>query len=125
MNIKNQVSHLLVRWIRAVASGDVEQVVACYAPDALLLPTVSPRLRHNHAEIRDYFIHFLSKKPTGRIEEENIRIFGEIAVNSGLYTFLMMEDGQPKEVAARFTFVYRKTDGTWRIIAHHSSVVPA
>ena len=41
--------------------------------DAVLLPTVSNKVRHNPAEIKDYFEHFLEAKPVGKINEQNIR----------------------------------------------------
>jgi uncharacterized protein (TIGR02246 family) len=86
---------------------------------------VSAKVRHNHDEIRDYFVHFLSKKPYGKITEQNIRIYDNIAINSGLYTFSLMGDGDQTDVAARFTFVYRKYKDGWMIIEHHSSILPA
>ena len=62
---------LFGEWNRALLSGDPEQVTALYAPDAILLPTLSSEIRHNHAEIKDYFVHFLRKGPTGVIDESN------------------------------------------------------
>jgi uncharacterized protein (TIGR02246 family) len=120
----NEVSELFEEWNRALQTGDPDQVVACYAEDAILLPTVSAKVRHNHDEIRDYFVHFLAKKPNGRITEGNIRIFDDLAINSGLYTFTLTQDGVTSDVAARFTYVYQKQSQGWRIIEHHSSVLP-
>ena len=78
-------------------------------------------VRHNHDEIKDYFVHFLTKEPKGVLNETNIRIFGEIAINSGIYTF-SLNDGS--SVQARFTFVYKMIEGGWKIIEHHSSMMP-
>jgi uncharacterized protein (TIGR02246 family) len=125
VSTKNDISDQFARWNNALLTGDPNNVIACYAADAILLPTVSAKVRHNHDEIRDYFVHFLSKKPHGRITEQNIRIYDNIAINSGLYTFSLMEDGSQKDVAARFTFVYRKYEDGWLIIEHHSSILPA
>jgi uncharacterized protein (TIGR02246 family) len=124
MNMQNEISDQFVLWNNALQTGDPDKVVACYAADAVLLPTVSAKVRHNHEEIRDYFVHFLAKQPYGEITEQNIRIFGDIAINSGLYTFTLSEDGVAAEVAARFTFVYRKQKDQWLIIEHHSSILP-
>jgi uncharacterized protein (TIGR02246 family) len=124
MSTKNEISDQFVMWNNALQTGDPDNVVACYAPDAILLPTVSPKVRHNHEEIRDYFLHFLAKKPIGRITEDNIRLYDDIAINSGLYTFSLAENGDRADVAARFTFVYRKSEDGWLIIEHHSSILP-
>jgi uncharacterized protein (TIGR02246 family) len=125
VSIKNEISDQFLMWNKALQTGDPDSVVACYAPDAILLPTVSSKVRHNNEEIRDYFVHFLTKKPHGRIIEQNIRTHDNIAINSGLYTFSLTEDGVRADVAARFTFVYQKYDDGWLIIEHHSSILPA
>jgi len=125
MDDPSEISDQFDKWNKALLTEDPDQIVACYAEDAILLPTVSAQVRHNHEEIRDYFVHFLTKKPEGRIDEQNIRIFNDIAINSGCYTFSVTENNQQLDVAARFTFVYRKNAQGWQIIEHHSSVLPS
>ncbi len=122
--MKNEIADQFGIWNQALQTGDPDKVVACYAADAILLPTVSAKVRHNHDEIRDYFVHFLAKKPQGTITEQNIRVFDNIAINSGLYTFTLTEDDVQTDVAARFTFVYRQDESGWMIIEHHSSLLP-
>ena len=125
MSTKNEISDQFVMWNKALQTGDPDKVVACYDKDAILLPTVSAKVRQSYDEIRDYFVHFLLKKPSGRITEQNIRVYDNIATNSGLYTFSLTEDGVQADVAARFTFIYRKYEDGWLIIEHHSSILPA
>lgn len=118
---KSEITALFKQWNSALKTGDPKQVAALYAADAILLPTVSNQVRHNHAEIEDYFVHFLAKGPQGKIDESNVRIFGELAINSGVYTFTF-KDGMT--VQARFTYVYRWDGQRWSIIEHHSSAMP-
>ena len=125
MSTKSEISDQFVIWNKALQTGDPVNVVACYAADAIFLPTMSAKVCHNHSEIRDYFGHFLLKKPHGRIIEQNIRVYDNIAINSGLYSFSLTEDGVHADIAARFTFVYRKDEDGWLIIEHHSSILPA
>ncbi|MEM9604064.1 MAG: SgcJ/EcaC family oxidoreductase [Pseudomonadota bacterium] len=108
-------------WNSALQTGDPKQVAALYDVNAILLPTVSNQVRHSPAEIEDYFVGFLAKGPVGTIDEANIRSFGQIAVNSGAYTFTFA-DGST--VPGRFTFVYRWNGQRWMIIEHHSSRMP-
>ena len=112
---------LFNEWNQAIQTGDPDRVLPLYAEDAVLLPTLSNRVRHTHAEIRDYFEHFTEKRPTGVLDESNIRGFGDLLINSGLYTFTF-QDGTTAH--ARFTFIYRKTGDRWLIIEHHSSLLP-
>jgi len=59
------------------------------------------------------------------IGEQRIRVYGDMAINSGTYTFSEVRDGKPTSRPARFSFVYRHRDGRWLIVDHHSSAVPS
>ena len=115
------IAALFEEWNTALQTGEPKNVTALYESNAILLPTISNQVRHNHEEIEDYFIHFLAKGPKGVINESNIRTFGNIAINSGIYTFTF-NDGN--SVQARFTYVYRWNGQRWLIMEHHSSALP-
>ncbi len=119
--IANEITALFDAWNNALQTGDPKKVAALYETNGILLPTVSNKVRHNHAEIEDYFVHFCAKGPQGKIDEANVRTFGQIAINSGVYTFTF-KDGAV--VQARFTFVYRWNGECWKIVEHHSSQMP-
>ncbi|BFM17739.1 hypothetical protein R50073_39220 [Maricurvus nonylphenolicus] len=120
MNEKEIVA-LFEEWNNALQTGNPKNVVALYETNAILLPTVSNQVRHNHAEIEDYFVHFLAKGPKGEINESNVRTFGDIAINSGVYTFTFSDGAS---VQARFSYMYRWNGQRWMIIEHHSSAMP-
>ena len=121
MEDKN-VLGLFDRWNAALATGDPDAVTSLYAEDAVLLPTVSNKVRHNHDEIRDYFVSFLAKKPQGVIDEANVRFLADdLVINSGVYTFTF---GDGASVTARYTYLYRNVDGEWKITEHHRSAMP-
>ena len=115
------IAALFEEWNTALQTGEPKNVTALYESNAILLPTISNQVRHNHEEIEDYFIHFLAKGPKGVINESNIRTFGNVAINSGIYTFTF-SDGD--SVQARFTYVYRWNGQRWLIMEHHSSALP-
>ena len=121
MSSSTDIIELFDEWNQALQTKDPDKVVSLYADDAVLLPTLSNEVRHNHHEIKDYFIHFLAKNPQGSIDESNIRIFDDLAVNSGIYSFKF---GDGTIAKARFTFVYLFKDQIWKIIEHHSSLLP-
>ncbi len=125
--MEKEILEAFEKWNAALQTGDPKKVAEMYLDDGqgILVPTVSPKVRHNREEIADYFSHFLEGHPDGRIDESNIRIYDDIAINSGLYTFEMdTEDGKRADIPARFTFVYKKVDGEWMILEHHSSLLP-
>ena len=63
----NNISSLFEVWNNALQTGDPNKVAELYEPNAILLPTVSNKVRHNHEEIADYFVHFLAKGPEGKV----------------------------------------------------------
>ncbi|GAB2970179.1 hypothetical protein GCM10023080_037000 [Streptomyces pseudoechinosporeus] len=124
---KGQIAALFDQWNAALQTGDSEKVADRYAPDAVLLPTASPKIRTNHDEIADYFEHFLLKKPKGEKLRTVINVLdGNSAIDAGLYEFHITdpETGKKSTLEARYTFEYEKRDGKWLIVNHHSSVVP-
>ena len=118
---ENNIPSLFEDWNSALQTGDPKQVAALYEDNAILLPTISNKVRHNHEELEDYFVNFLAKDPVGKIDESNVRTFGDVAINSGVYTFTF-NDGA--SVQARFTYVYRWNGQKWLIVEHHSSQMP-
>ena len=123
MNVtEQQIAALFDRWNDSLQKGDPTKVVANYAERSILLPTVSNKPRLTPEEKTDYFTHFLKGKPSGTIDLRQIDISGDIAVDSGLYTFTLAAEG--KSVKARYTFVYKWDGEDWLIISHHSSAMP-
>ena len=119
------IAALFDRWNAALATLDPDKVVALYAPDAVLLPTISNKPRTNHQEIRDYFVQFLAKKPQSKIDFRIIKIGCNSASDTGLYTFTLHDTkGKAKKVSARYSYVYEYLNGQWLIEHHHSSALP-
>ncbi len=118
------VEQLFNLWAEAVSSRDVERVVALYAPDAVLVPTLSNTLRLNPLGIAEYFTEFLLGGPQPRILQSFVQEMGDVAVFSGVYRFTMTALPDRPEIDARFTFVYQRQQPGWTIVTHHSSVMP-
>jgi uncharacterized protein (TIGR02246 family) len=116
-----EIMALFDKWNSALKTGDPHQVASLYETNAILLPTISNKVRHNHEELEDYFVDFLARCQEGKIDESNVRTFGDVAINSGVYT-LTFSDGT--FVQARFTYIYRCNGQELKIIEHHSSAMP-
>ena len=113
---------LFDQWNTTLSTLNPDTVTALYADNAVLLPTVSNQVRHNHEEIRDYFVGFLQKSPQGVIDEFNVNILSDVhATNSGIYTFTF---GDGSQVSARFSYLYVASADGWKILQHHSSAMP-
>ena len=114
------VSKLLQEWVGAIRSGDPKRVTSLYHEDGILLGTFSPLERIGHELIQGYFENLLQSQVDVEIISEHSSIFESSAVNSGLYNFIT----NGKTINARFSFVYHYNGNEWKIISHHSSVLP-
>ena len=52
----------LYTWAATVATRDVEAILALYAADAILVPTLSNEVRDNEESRREYFRNFLARR---------------------------------------------------------------
>lgn len=80
---KAKVAALFDRWNKSLLTGDPAKVVANCAPDAVLLPTLSKKVRYTQKEREDYFRGFLKKKPVGHIDSRTIRTGCNEALDTG------------------------------------------
>ncbi len=117
-------------WCKAIGSakGNAAEVVKFYAPDAILLPTLSENVLTNSKQggMTEYFVG-LTNQPNIKCTPEKLvtRVYTpDFASNTGLYEFSYTVDGKTKKIPARFTFYYEKFGNDWLIVNHHSSTVP-
>ena len=123
---KEDVAAATNDWIEAFASHDAGKIAALYAPDAVFWGTNSPTIRNTPDLIREYFAN-LKDRPSVRIaiDEQHVRVYGDVAINSGRYSVHEIKEGQPTVRPLRFSFAYQRHQGRWLIVDHHSSALPA
>ena len=117
----SEIAALFDRWNQSLASRDPAKVVANYAVESILLPTVSNKPRLSPADKLDYFESFLKLLPKGAIDMRTIQVGCNTALDAGIYTFTM---GDGRQVQARYTFTYKWDGAQWLITSHHSSAMP-
>lgn len=110
------------RFSAAYSSNDPEAVVKLYAPDAILLGTVSPVISAGTEAIRKYFSMIKGSGNKNVIQERHTIVLGDSAVVvTGFYEFTRMQEGKPVPGPSRFTMVITRSGDEWRIAHHHSS----
>ena len=114
-------------WKEAIESKQLQNIASLYCDKAVLMGALSPKVAYGKKEISSYFkllksldqlsVHFF---------ETRITKLGHAAINSGVYRFDFMENGEQKNFVARYTFVleYKEASGQWLIVNHHSSLLP-
>jgi uncharacterized protein (TIGR02246 family) len=112
-------------WQAAYDSRNPARITALYEPEAVLWGTTAKTIASTPAAIADYFKSAPSR-PNARVTlgEQHIRVYGDVAVNSGYYTFSDVQNGQSSARPSRFTIVFRNIGGNWMIATHHSSSMP-
>ena len=114
-------SELLQKWVSAVKGGDPNQVTNLYYENGILLGTFSNKERVGHDLIFEYFENLLKSPVEVKIVSEHPFVeSSDCAINSGHYNFVT----NGKTINARFSFVYQKGNDGWKIVSHHSSVMP-
>ncbi|WP_265975952.1 nuclear transport factor 2 family protein [Brucella intermedia] len=114
----------LLRWAKVISSRKIEDVLSLYAPDAILVPTLSNEIGEREEERRRYFEVFLANEGLQcSITVQKSRVSHKLGtvVIGGLYTFGFRRDGRPQTVPARFLFTFEEIEGRWLITGHHSS----
>ena len=127
---KEDVAEATQAWIAAMNSHDPERVVALYDAEAVLWGTRSPTLRDNPATVREYFNVLRPCRQSTRVpllsnEFASMATLPSIAGPTPFWARLVTLTASSSVVRRRFSFVYRKRDGRWLIVDHHSSAVPA
>jgi hypothetical protein len=122
---KDQLVAATAAWRAAYDSRDPARITAMYDPEAVLWGTTAKTVAPTPAAVVEYFKD-AGKRPNARVTfgEQHIRVYGDVGINTGYYTFSDTRDGQTVSVPARFTMVFRNRNGKWLIVDQHSSRVP-
>src|SRR5687767_3169228 len=106
------VSAATAAWRAAYDSRDPARITAMYDSDAVLWGTTAKTVAATPAAIADYFKD-AAKRPNARVTfgEQHDRLYGDVGVSTGYYTFSDVRDGQTVSRPARYTMVFRNRGG--------------
>lgn len=124
---KPEVQAATQAWVASFNDCNPGKLAALYLPEAILWGTISPTLISTPAGVREYFDRACAANPQFKatLGEQSVRLYGDTAISSGGYVFAREVQGQLRSFPARYSFTYRKVNGQWLIVDHHSSAVPA
>jgi len=102
----------------AVNASDVDGILACWAPDGVLMPPHHPRVQ-GHAAIAEYFrTVFARRRLSFTFTESSVTLVGDVAFERLTYTVVAksLTDGRATDDVGKGLHVYaRQPDGRWRI----------
>ena len=111
---------LLQIWVEKIKINDANQVANLYHRDALLFGTFSNVERTGKELILDYFENLFTSQVDVEIITKHEYKTESISTVSGFYNFKLNN----KKINARYSFVFLKDKEHWKILSHHSSVLP-
>lgn len=121
--------HFLNDWVANLGGGHLDDLLAMYEDEAVLLPTFGSEILRGQEALRGYFTALMENPNLSvHIEDEQINqnAHDEHRVLSGDYEFSWGTDASDMtHVLARYTFAVTLVDGKWVASTHHSSVRPA
>jgi len=123
---KDEIAAIAKEWSAAFDEHNVDRILKLYSSDALLWGTNGTSLRTKPAEIRAFFESaFRIPNIAVTFDSQTIRVFGNVAVVAGNYTFTGRNDNDPiQESPARYSFTLIREGTRWLIIDHNSSLMP-
>ena len=121
-----QVEGLFAGFNAAWATKNPQSVTRLFAPDAVLLATVSNTPRTTSALINDYFVSFLKNSPVATIDTSSVWLWCNVATRVGTWTVALTnpQTNAVTNVKARYSFIYRNGPNGWKIYHLHSSMMP-
>jgi uncharacterized protein (TIGR02246 family) len=113
-------------WVAAVKSGNVEAVVALYAPDAVMYAPDAME-SHGTAAIRAGYTNMLGAMTVlDATMDTHYETVGDLSVGYGTATLTMQPKagggGAPSKMTVRVTAVAKRINGKWLYIADHASI---
>ena len=118
---------VLTDWIAAFNAKDLDRICRLYAEDAVLWGTFSPSLITAPDAVRAYFLRAFAPalQASAELRSTEVQALDSVHIASGEYLLHANVSGVYQALPARFTVVMAPRDGVWRIVNHHSSVMPA
>lgn len=119
---ETEVRNLFNRWNHALLSLNPDTIASRYSKNAVLLPIASDIPRTTPELIKDYYVHFVQSNPQCMILESHVTTGVNWAKDVGIYEFTMGVDNT--KVNARYSLVYLFEENDWKIVHHHTSIMP-
>lgn len=111
-------------WVKAANAGDVEALVALYAPDAVLYTPDAMEARGTAAIRSQYQAMFSANTVSNASINCTYQTVGDLSVGWGTATLTMTPKGggAPQTMTVRVTAGVKKINGKWLYVADHASV---
>jgi uncharacterized protein (TIGR02246 family) len=112
-------------WLKAANANDLEGLLACYAPDAVMYPPDVMVAKGKDA-IREDYKNLLAAMTIrdATVSDTHYETHGDTAIAWGQFTITLVPKagGDPVQMQGRVTEVCKKIGGKWLYVIDHASV---
>ncbi|MGC4250593.1 MAG: SgcJ/EcaC family oxidoreductase [Sphingobium sp.] len=127
MSAAQELERIVAGWNAASQPWNPEKLTALYTRDALLFGG-RPHHSVSGGGIADYFASYAGVIESGHLalSDQEIRIVADDAILAqGFGTFdFTLAGGVVTQSRLRTTLLLKRTEGSWKIAAHHFSAIP-
>ena len=123
----NDARELAERWSSAFNQGDVNALMALFAPDAVFFGTSSKTIVADTEGIRNYFESSLlgSKRYVSVLTDIHVTALSDnVAIIAALNKITSTENNHTEDLMGRLSIAARKREGLWKIEHFHRSALP-
>lgn len=123
---QSDVAAVAQAWATAFNDCDGAKSASLYDQEAILWGDYAREMLTSPALITEYFTTKCDEtyKRSVTIDEQRIRVYGDAALNTGIYTIDRTFGDRSHSEQERFSFAYRRKSGRWLIVDHHTSPMP-
>ena len=114
-------------WMKAMKASDLDAVVACYAPSAVMWLPEAPEARGSEAIRKTYAGYFEAYRVAdAALTNVTHEISGDLDGSWGYYMFDLRpkKGGDPVVLKGRYAVVMKRIGGKWLLVADHASATP-
>ena len=120
-NVKDELTKLEKQWAEAGPKGDLIAFFNRIASDDYIIIDETGDIRNKQQELASMR---REKITVSTVEALNVRVYGETAVVTGRFAITGSNESQPFSVSGRFTDVWVKQEGQWRVVSTQNSILP-
>jgi ketosteroid isomerase-like protein len=116
-----------VVWTKAMKANDLDAIVACYAPDAVMWMPDAPEARGREA-IRGVYASYLDAYTVtdAALTDASYETSGDLTGSWGHFSLSLQpkKGGDPVALKGRYVVVMKRIGGNWLLAADHASANP-
>lgn len=118
-----EVIATVAKWAEALRDRDVKALDLIFDDEAIIT-TFDGRKRGKAEELESVKPNPRARTASVANEDVVIKLFGDVAVVTALTRMKMSAGGRESALAMRYTAVFVKKDGNWRIVALQTARAP-